>query len=164
MSAAETPAAPAAPKKKSRLLLVLLLVLVLGGAGGGGWYAYTRYFAPPPPAQGQAGAAPQAASSAPPAYHEMETFLVNLADAGGKRYLKVTMKLEVRPAPAVKDIADRSFEVRDAVIQILTAKEYQDVASPQGKAGLKQEITARINRIVKTAQVRDIFFTDFLIQ
>jgi len=96
--------------------------------------------------------------------YEWDSLLVNLADAGGKRYLKVTMKLELTDAHLHEEISERSYEVKDALITLLSSKEYEDISTPSGKTRLKQEIMNRVNKIVKNGQVKEVYFTDFIVQ
>jgi flagellar basal body-associated protein FliL len=95
---------------------------------------------------------------------EWEPLLVNLADAGGKRYLKVTMKFELSDPKLHEEITERDYEMKDAMIMVLSSKEYDDISTAGGKAHLKQEILNRLNKIVKNGQVKEIYFTDFIVQ
>lgn len=96
--------------------------------------------------------------------YEGEPYLVNLADAGGKRYLKLTMKMELSDAKLQEELSERNSEIRDALIILLSSKEYEDIATPSGKTRLKQEIMVRMNKMIKNGQIKEIFFTDFIVQ
>ena len=56
-------------------------------------------------------------------YYEMDTFMVNLADQGGKRFLKAAIKLRVSSPQVVEECKLRNFEMRDLVLTLLTSKE-----------------------------------------
>lgn len=99
-----------------------------------------------------------------PLMYEWDPVLVNLADAGGKRYLKITMKMEMSDPKMRKELDDRSYVIKDALIMILCDKEYDDICTISGKTRLKQEIITRINKILKTGQIKEIYFTDFIVQ
>ena len=88
---------------------------------------------------------------------------VNLYDAGGRRYLKLGMEVEVN-----KDVSSalkaNEARIRDAVIMLLAGKRYDEVASPDGKIMLKAEVANRLNQILGGQRVIRIYFTDFVVQ
>lgn len=138
-----------------KLILTVALTVLL--AGGGGFFAYTKFFKKDTDAHAQA-------KGSEPVIQEVETFLVNLSDPGGKRYLKLTMKARLSGKELQEEFVSRTFEIRDAIIMLLSSKEFQEIAKPEDKATLKQEIIFQLNRLVKKGQVQDIYFTEFLVQ
>lgn len=148
------------PKSSKKLLiLIVMLLLVLAGGGAG---AYFMFFKAPPAgdkAEGTAAKTPQQ-----PVIQDMETFLVNLSDQGGKRFLKLTMKTKVSSMQASEEFKARHFEMRDLILMILTSKEAEDITRPEDKLNLKKEIIAALNRALQKGQVQDVYFTEFLIQ
>ncbi|MDR2799934.1 MAG: flagellar basal body-associated FliL family protein, partial [Desulfovibrio sp.] len=56
---------------------------------------------------------------------------VNLADPGGRRYLKLAMEVEVN-SDVSKDIKAQAPRIRDAIIMLLAGKSYNDIATPDG--------------------------------
>ncbi len=145
-------------KGSSKSKLIIIVVAALALLGGGGFFGYSKFF------KSHAEEAPQPAQSAQPVIFDWEPFIVNLADAGGKRYLKMTMKLELTGPSVLEEFTNRGFEMKDSMIMILSSKEFEDLASPSGKTSLKKEMIAQLNKIVKTGQVKEIYFTDFIIQ
>lgn len=143
--------------KSSSKKLILIVALTVLLAGGGGFFAYTKFFKKDSDAHAQA-------KGPEPVIQELETFLVNLSDPGGKRYLKLTMKARLSGKELQEEFVSRTFEIRDAIIMLLSSKEFQEIAKPEDKATLKQEIIFQLNRLVKKGQVQDIYFTEFLVQ
>ncbi len=144
-------------KKKSSLLKIIILAVVIALLGGGGFFAYLKFFKAPDD-DAKAPVAEQ------PVTQEMGTYLVNLADPGGKRYLKVTMQFELTGAKVSQELARRSVEIRDKIIMLLSSKEYEDIGNPTGKMTLKKELMAQLNKILQEGQVKEIYFTEFLVQ
>ena len=144
--------------KSSMMKWVIILVLVLLLAGGGG-FGYMKFFAKH---DDESHPAPKAAVQ--PVIQDMETFLVNLSDPGGKRYLKITMKAKLSGPALAAEFAERTPELRDIILTLLSSKEFADIAQPEDKAILKQELIGQLNRTLKQGQVQDIYFTDFLVQ
>jgi len=180
-------------KKKSGMLKWIILVILLLGLGGGGYFAYMKFLAAPPadaPAeQAPEGEAPPAEAppaeehAAPPAEEgggghggeggaaaqenmaSIPTFVVNLADAGGRRYLKLTLDVEVKNAAAVAEVQKNMSKIRDAILLLLSSKQRDDLTSMEGKITLRREIAERINQSLGgEPKVVRVYFTEFVIQ
>lgn len=96
--------------------------------------------------------------------YKMDTLIVNLADRGGKRYLRTTMQLELDNPDLVEEIDQRLPQLRDTVLMILPAKQYADIGTTEGKIALRDEIIAKMNTILKKGQITTIYFTEFVVQ
>ena len=94
----------------------------------------------------------------------LDTFIVNLSDNGGKRFLRVTMDLELKGEDIPQEIEKRLSQVRDAIFTILPTKKFEDIHSVQGKIALRNEIMTSINGILQKGEVVNVFFTEFVIQ
>ena len=93
-----------------------------------------------------------------------EMFIVNLNEPGGSRYLRLTMQIELGNKVLLETFEGRKAQLRDAIINILSSKTFEDVRTTQGKLALKQEIKRRVNMIVGTGAVENVFFVDFVVQ
>ena len=102
--------------------------------------------------------------------YKLDTLIVNLADQGGKRYLRITMELELKPAEnieandAISELEKRMPQIRDTVLMILPTKQYADIATTPGKIALRDEIMAKLNTFLKKGQINTIYFTEFVVQ
>jgi flagellar FliL protein len=154
----------AEPKKKSKLGLLLVLgtvVLLLAG----GFYAYTTLLAPKPQAGGEiSGVKPKQLTEAVGEMFTLEPFVVNLSDPQGKRYLKVTVSMELESKGAVERATKLVPKLRDMVIILLTSLTFEEVMTPEGKVQMRDELLARFNQILRPDRVRNIYFTDFVVQ
>jgi len=159
------------PKKKSPLVPIMIVVLVLiiiGGAAG----AYFFIIAPKAASKGQAAQSaagqarvmPAGGSPAGPIKDNMESFIVNLTDAQGTRYIKVSVKLEMNNEFLNAEIDRRMPQIRDEVIMLLSSKSFDDVSSVAGKKALKRGIINGVNKHLSTGQVTRVFFTEFVVQ
>jgi len=179
-------------KKKSGMLKWVILIVLLLALAGGGYFAYLKFFAAPPPETPatEEGAAP--AEGAPPAEeHAAEapaegegghgggegaakaqeglvsipTFVVNLADPGGRRYLKLTLDVEVKGPGAVGEMEKNMSKIRDAILLLLSSKKNEDLNTMEGKISLRREIAERINQSLGgEPKVARVYFTEFVIQ
>ncbi len=94
----------------------------------------------------------------------LDTFIVNLADPGGNRYLRVTMDLETGGKAAADEIGKRVPQLRDAVLMILPTKRFADISTLEGKTALREEIVNALNGMLGSPAISRIFFKEFVIQ
>ena len=94
----------------------------------------------------------------------LDTFIVNLADAGRNRYLRVTMDLELVESTDAAKLNERLPQVRDSILMILPSRQFDDIASMEGKIALRDEMIAKLNSLFTTNVVSNIFFTEFVVQ
>jgi flagellar protein FliL len=143
--------------KKSPLMKIIILVVLLAVLGGGGFVGYVKFLKAPPPQ-----------AKEPEVEHSVSadagTFLVNLSDPGGKRYLKVGMQFELSGQKVNEELNRRNVELRDMLIMILSSKEYSEIGNATGKLSLKRELLTRLNKMLHDGQVKEIYFTEFLVQ
>ena len=88
---------------------------------------------------------------------------VNLADGGGRRYLKLGMEVEAN-RNITDDIKRNEARIRDAVIMLLAGKSFGELSSPEGKILLKAEVAGRLNQIIGSQCVIRVYFTDFVVE
>jgi flagellar protein FliL len=150
----ETP--PPESSKKKLLIIIVVAVILLGGGGAA---AYMKFFMKAAETTEHSSSKPEHA-----VIQEFDTFIVNLRDQGGKRFLKLAMKAKLDGLPVSEEFKTRTFEMRDMVLMILSSKETEDLARPEDKLTLKQEIVAALNKSLHKGQVQDVYFTEFLIQ
>jgi flagellar protein FliL len=96
--------------------------------------------------------------------YPLDTFTVNLKSDAGRRYLKVTMSLELNGKEISMELDNKSPVVRDRVIRILTSKTLEEISSSKGKQKVSQQIMDTLNAMISDGQIRGIYFTEFVIQ
>ena len=94
----------------------------------------------------------------------LDTFIVNLADAGGNRYLRVTMDLELDNEKLQEELSKRLPQIKDQILMILPTRRFEDISTTQGKIDLRTELIEQINRILSRGQVSNIYFKEFVVQ
>jgi len=102
------------------------------------------------------------AGTASVAVYKMEPFLVNLADPGQLRYLKVTFHVETHQNR--EEFEKRLPQSRDSVLTVLSSKNSRDLMTSEGKNALREEIKEKMNHLLTETKVRNIYFTEFVIQ
>jgi len=144
------------------LILIVLLLLLVAGGGGAYWYFFMKDKAP-----ATEGAENKTVEETAPEKAEvvtLPTFLVNLADPLGRRYVKMTLDVEVRNPEAAAELNANQAKVRDAVILLLSSKSYADLASLENKIILKQELVDRLNQALNGSKVIRVYFTELVVQ
>jgi flagellar FliL protein len=160
---AAKPQEEATPKKgKGKLVAIAVAaVMVLAGGGGAFWW-FTRGAHAASETTPKRAAAEEGGGGVVP----LETFLVNLADKSGSRYLKTTLKLVVPDEKTAEKLAKNEVAVtraRSAILELLTTKTADELVTAEGKSALKKAICERVSPLVG-AEVTDVLFVDFVVQ
>ena len=112
---------------------------------------------------------------------DVGTKVINLADPGGRRYLKVGIVLEFAPHDTAwytmaaeqraelqalfeTEMGSKQPVIEDLVISIISSKSFEQVYTLEGKEGLRQEIINRINQLLPTQLVMYVYFNEFVVQ
>lgn len=154
---------------KVLIIVIVAVLFVLGAMGGGFMLMWSKMNSTLVQVQSQNNAAeeeekpPEEENGIGPIY-KMDTLIVNLADQGGKRYLRVTMELELSATEVLDEIARRLPQLRNAILMVLPSKQYSDINTTQGKLALSEELMAKMNGILKSGTVKTIYFTEFVVQ
>jgi len=96
--------------------------------------------------------------------YPLDTFTVNLKSDAGRRYLKVTMSLELEGEELSMELDNKSPVLRDRIIRILTSKTLEEISSKKGKQKVESQIMDTLNAMISDGQIRGIYFTEFVIQ
>jgi len=96
--------------------------------------------------------------------YPLDTFTVNLKSDAGRRYLKVTMSLELEGEELSLELDAKSPVLRDRIIRILTSKTLEEISSKKGKQKVSQQIMDTLNAMISDGTIRGIYFTEFVIQ
>ena len=94
----------------------------------------------------------------------MREFQVNLADAGGRRYLRVGFELGFNESRLQNELDVRNSEIRSEIISVLRARTVEDLQEPGGQNALKDEIIITMNEVLVTGEIQDLYYTEFIIQ
>lgn len=95
----------------------------------------------------------------------MDPITVNLG-GDAKRMIKIIVNLVMLGEDGFEEVMDPDVKVkaRDKIIRILNEKTFDDLESIQGKLFLKDEIIRSMNSILNRGIVKDLYYSDFVIQ
>ncbi|MGA9177302.1 MAG: flagellar basal body-associated FliL family protein [Desulfobacterales bacterium] len=147
-----------APKKSKLKLIIIAVAVMLIGAGG--IYGYSKY---DKEKKDNTEATKEKIMSI---VCPLNSFVVNLQDKTGvgKRYLKLTMQLEVGKEDDKLLIGNHNAQIRDTVLLLLSSQSLKEINTMEGKLELKQTLLSRMNQILGNNVVRGIYFTEFVVQ
>jgi len=111
----------------------------------------------------------------------MSTKIINLLDPGGRKYIRVTIVVEVAPdnpeyhsMPEEESAAylaefEQMLNARmpimdDIVITLLSTKSYDDLYTAEGKEQLRMEIMNTLSAKLPDLHIISIYFTEFVVQ
>lgn len=98
----------------------------------------------------------------------LDSFVVNLADPEGDRFLRVGIDLGITREPEEHSRAGQTetplARTRDTVLMILTTRDATALLTPAGKANLKDDLIKALGERVPELGVREVYFTEFLLQ
>jgi flagellar protein FliL len=158
---AEAPA-PKPKKGKSKLLLlgVPVFVLLMGG-GAGAWWYFNQ-----PAGEGAEAAHEEAEEETKAGIVPLDSFIVNLADPGGRKYLRANVLILVPDEAEAKEIEENKLvisRVRSAVIEVLAKRTSAELLTAEGRAALKHDIAETAKEIAHI-EVKDVLFEEFIVQ
>ncbi|RMH01426.1 MAG: flagellar basal body protein FliL [Aquificota bacterium] len=141
--------------KKLFLIIPLLLILIGGGAG-----AYFFLFSKKDkekkedmPTQGKVGI-----------MMDIGVFTVNLADKDRDAYARIAITFELSDEKVRQEVEKRMPIIKDAIIDVISSKTSSFVRTPEGRESLRLELIKRINTILIEGGLRNIYFTEFVVQ
>ncbi len=154
------------PKKSRKMLFIIAVVVVLLAAGGGVAAVFLL-------GGGKEAAAAEADAGKEKQQQEklilvpLDTFIVNLADPKGDRFMKATIRLTTDDPELEQKIQSDPVlkaRIRDRVLSILSSKTFQDVNNPVGKESLRRELQRELNQVLPEDSIKEVLFVEFIVQ
>lgn len=153
----ETASLPGRSKKKKRILIIGLLALALAGLGGGYFFMNSR------PA-----VAHKEVKAEMPIFMPLEPFTVNLQPGGRNRFLHVAVTLKMANAISQTQMTQYLPEVRSRVLNTLSNREAESLATPEDKTRLSSEIMQALSQSfgpnTPQQKISSVMFTTFMLQ
>ncbi len=166
---AEAEGGEAAAKPKSKMLLIIIIALVVVLVGGGA-AAFFMLSGGKDKKEGDAEAEEtQEAAHAPAIYFEFKPpFIVNYQVNGRQRYVQVSLSVMSRKQPALDAIQKHMPLIRNNLVMMLSAQDFEVLRTPEGKEALRQAALEDIQKILteETGEpgIEQVLFTNFVMQ
>ncbi len=105
----------------------------------------------------------QEAFARAPLIYTMDKFIVNLSGLP-KRTIRLQVNLDMIGPESFQEIMnlEKRAKARDRIVRVLNEKSFDDLESIQGKLFLKDRIVEEINKLLDKGLVKDVYFTDFV--
>ncbi len=170
MSEAKKEEAATKPKNTGLILQIVFAVINLSVMGGGAYMVYASTIGWESPKVTEESAERDLASveseaDMAPLIYTMEKFTVNL---GGEpqRTVRLEVNLQMLGKEGFEEVMepDNRARTRDRIVRMLNGQTFTDLDSIQGKLFLKDKIAGEVNGILRRGVVKDVFFSDFVVQ
>jgi flagellar FliL protein len=151
--------------KKNIIIMAGIALIVLAIIGGGFFMLWQKLSALDKPKEGEVAKATEKADHGGmgPVF-ALDSFIVNLSDQGGKRYLRITMGLELDDPKSTEELTKRLPQIRDSILMALPSRKVEELQTMEGKNSLRTEIISNLNVLFGKEIVKKIYFTEFVIQ
>lgn len=97
-------------------------------------------------------------------YSFEKAIIVNLAATNAERYLKMEIVLEMESEKMRKEMDMRLPQVQDLFIAISSTKTLEDISTTSGRNMLRQELIDKVNSLLHSGRIVNIYFTEFVVQ
>jgi len=94
----------------------------------------------------------------------VDGLLVNLMSEGGARYAKFAVALELDAQELAPEMLAKKALVTDIIISVVSSKTAEELMNIKGKEGVKTEIMEKVNGKLKDGRVKNVYFTNFVVQ
>lgn len=98
-----------------------------------------------------------------PVIYQMDTITTNL-DGLPRRLVRVEINVEMLDEEGFEEVMGLEGETKDRVVRILNGKKFQNIETVQGKLHLKNEIISSLNSSLKRGVVKNVYFSQFVVQ
>jgi flagellar basal body-associated protein FliL len=139
------------PKSTTGRIVIVIPILILAGAGI--WFWANR----------GSDSAASGTLRVRSTLH-LETFVLNLADADQRSYLRVGIDLGLSQEAKHGEELAPIGQVRDAILGVLSEAKVNDLMTATGKTKLKEDLLHTLQERIPRLGVEEVYFTEFLIQ
>lgn len=100
-----------------------------------------------------------------PYIYTMDKFTVNL-DGEPRRSIRIEVNLEMLGQEGFEEVinSENRAKARDRIVRVLNEKNFADLETIQGKLFLKDRIAMEVNGLLHEGVVKDVYFSEFVVQ
>jgi flagellar FliL protein len=156
------------PKNIQKLFGILFAALNLAGLGVGSYLVYASTLGVKTAATTETEAKVQVEKfeeslRGDPVVYTMPVFNTNL-DGVPRRLVRVEVNLEMLDEEGFEEVINKSPQAQDSINRILNGKSFNDIETVQGKLELKNQIIAQLNGFLDKGVVKNVYFSQFVVQ
>jgi len=96
----------------------------------------------------------------------LESIIVNPAGTRATRYLRVAAALEYEPSEEAlaEELEQRRYQLRDLFLTELASRTLDELVDSRVKEEIREDLLARLNGSVRNGQLKNLYFTEYVIQ
>ncbi len=160
--------------KKKLIIIIVLALVLLGGGGGAAWFFL---MGDEPPPEGEAAAEQKAPEEdedevddgAPPIYHQFKpVFVAELPPGGKAKLLQLELQVLTHQPKVDEFLTTNDPMLRHHLLNLLSEQDGEALRTTEGREKLREEITKRIQRLMKEngkrGKIDNVYFTQFVLQ
>ena len=154
--------------KIKALLPLMFIVLNLGVASTGAYFVFLSTVGWTYPALTEEEEAKELGKAREekkesPIMYTMDKFTVNL-DGTPRRIIQTEISVEMLDGKGFEEVVTLGGQARDSIVKLLNGKSFSDVETIQGKLFLKDQIASTLNQLLHNGVVKDVYFSQFVVQ
>jgi len=150
-----------------KIIIIVVALLVVGG-GAAGFFLMGGDSSEPSAEEAADTEQVEEEQEKDPIYHELvKDFVVTFEDAGGIRYLQVSLQVMSFDQTAIDRVDANMPAVRNSLIMLIGGQNYEDLKTNEGKEKLRTEILSSVQeaaRLKAEQALEDVLFTGFVLQ
>lgn len=90
--------------------------------------------------------------------------VINPAGTNATRFLLTTIGMQVSTEDTYTEMDRKELQVRDALNTILSSKRLDELVNVEHRPLLRKEISEKVNSLLQTGKVEQVYFSKFIIQ
>lgn len=97
-------------------------------------------------------------------FFTVDPLIVNPAQSNGERYLKATVSLETHDPDLLEEMKKRLPQIKNQINAVLSSKTIEQIGTNEDRERLRREIQNRVNGLLLTGRVSNVYFEEFVCQ
>lgn len=97
-------------------------------------------------------------------FFRLDPLIVNPAGSNGERYLKATIAIEMYDSEVRQELEKRLPQIKNQINNVLSSKSIDEVQTNEDKEKLRREIQNRVNGMLVTGRISNVYFEEFVYQ
>ncbi|WP_373081451.1 flagellar basal body-associated protein FliL [Zhongshania sp.] len=153
---------------KMKIILIVGVLVLLLAAVGGTWFFMKSTAPAMPAADGEMAEAAAPAMKAPEYYSLSPSFVVNLQNERGMRFLMIEIELMSRRDDTFSRVEQYEPRIRNDLLLFLSKLDREAIATVEQRQKIQEEAMAVINEVLKSESgkggIDAVYFTKFVVQ
>ncbi|TSB46418.1 flagellar basal body-associated protein FliL [Alkalicoccobacillus porphyridii] len=141
---------------KNKVAVILLVMFMTLAIAGGALFISWDYIT----AETDSSAEPSIDEIIERSY-DTEEMTTNLLNGG---FVRSKYKIQLDSKEALHELEKRDFQVTNIVLTTLSGKEAKELAGPEGKTQLEEELKEQINTLMQEGSVQKVYMTEWVVQ